>query len=207
MVKPDIQKPVPDLPIPFGDKTAWFAARTESREAVVSALRLSVLGQSTWVEGIPHAYNNDVFVTQPINGWVLAPSWGWFKFLDHVPGKTIGPALRNLSKAIGTVQFFATYRVPEYHIWGFASAGRLRRGYCYIGERGETVWSQGRATAAELESGPFTEVGVADGELLPNEESVMQIASRWSINPVELDRMELEPSLGLRCTPPARLPA
>lgn len=206
MAKPRNRVPTPDNPVSFGYKIAWFAVRTDDMEAVARALHMTALTPSTWVEGINAAYEAGAFVTEPVKGWVLVPSWQWFRVLGDEPGKVIGPGLRKLSTVLGHVQFFATYRVSEYHIWADAKSGKVRRGYGFIGERGETVWNQGRATAAELGVGPFTQVGVAEGERWPTEESVMQIAARWSVNPSELTEMALEPSLGIRCTPPARLP-
>jgi hypothetical protein len=120
---------------------------------------------------------------------------GWSRLL------VAGPALRFLGKRLGRVQLFATYRVPEYHLWAQASSGRLLRGYCYIGEIGETVWDEGRPTAAEQEVGPFGE------DTWPDEQAVMEVAGRWSVNPCELDQQPSEPSLGVLCSPPAALPA
>src|SRR5262249_49007243 len=141
--------PIPDLLVPFGYKCGWFAVCSSDTEAVVRAFGLREPTPSTWAAGIGAAYEDKVFVTPPIHGWLLLAAWAWLRHLDYQPGRIIGPALRTLSKQLGRVQLFVTYRVPEFHLWAEACSSRLLRGYCYIGEIGETVWSQGRPTAAE----------------------------------------------------------
>ena len=198
---PNRRVPAPDLPVPFGYKCGWFAVHSTDSDAIMHAFGLQQPKPSTWSAGIAAAYKNKVFLTPPVKEWSLLVALHWLSLLDREPGKVVGLALRVLSKQLGEVQMFVTYRVPEYHLWALGRAGRLLRGYCYIGEIIETVWNEGRPTAVEQQVGPFDEDNWRD------EESVMKVAARWSINPCELDQLITEPGLGVLCTPPATLPA
>jgi hypothetical protein len=195
------REPTPDTLQSFGYKIGWFAVPSADIDSILRAFWLRQPAPCNWAEGVTAAYQGKVFVTPPVRGWVLLPSRHWLWQLDREPGCVVGAAVRALSKQLGVVQFFASHRVPELHLWAQATTGRLLRGYGYIGEIGETVWDEGNPTAAELEVGPF------DADHSPNEESVMQVAARWSVNPCELDQSGIESALGVLCSPPAAMPA
>jgi hypothetical protein len=77
------------------------------------------------------------------------------------------------------VQYFKTYRVAEYHAWGRFVHGQTIRAYSYLGERGEVLLDMGKKTSDELD--------VLDEDEIPNEQTVMDIAAAWSVDPSTLE--------------------
>src|SRR5271169_6210184 len=62
-------------PVPFGYKTAWFAIRSTDMHAIATALRLVDPQPTGWQYGIWHSVEKrdyQIFVTPPVNGWILA---------------------------------------------------------------------------------------------------------------------------------------
>ncbi|MEN6627568.1 MAG: hypothetical protein ABFD69_15195 [Candidatus Sumerlaeia bacterium] len=205
--EPEIDEPPievdPCAPQAFGYKCAWLAIRTGEPEKVVEALGLTEVRPCSWAEGIKVAYIGRVFVSPPVNGWVFAVS---FAFPSEP--ETIAPFLEEVGGHFDEVQYFGTHRVVEYHAWALARAGKIVRAYAYLGERGETLWDVGPKTPGELELGVnffderspeakdekyFERTDLA----YPDEEYVMQIAGKWSVNPDLLEEMALPPGSGL----------
>ena len=196
----------PDLPRPFGYKTAWLALRTNDLNRAVAHLRLVNSNPANWEEGVEQAHRGAVFVSPPLGVWTLAvgrPLW-----LLAEPVLAIKPVLEDLSAQFGEAQFFGTHRVVDLHVWGRAVQGHLVRGYGYIGERGETLWDEGESTKEERELGFrfFDERSPEAGQddyweredlTYPDEESVMRLASTWSLDPTTLDQQFSVPGLGL----------
>ena len=193
----------------FGYKCAWFAVKGDAPLFVATELGLRNLRPSSWEDGIEAAYERasprQAFLSPPIDGWVLCPSTAFFKFAE---GKRELPSfLPNLSRQLRTtVQFFLTYRVPEFHVWGCAEDGELTRLYGYIGERGETLFDIGDQTDAEISLGFrfFDERSPEASKpnywgredlTFPDEGHVMQLAGKWSIDPTTLDEREADDGL------------
>lgn len=194
--------PGPDTPRSFGYKCNWLAIRTDDPAKVVEALQLTDARPSSWESGIEAGYIGRVFVSPPVDGWILAVS----SSLPSEPD-TVAPFIEVLSRHFDEVQYFGTHRVVEYHAWALARAGRIVRAYAYVGERGETLWDVGARTAGEIELGVkfFNERSPEAKDekyfertdlTYPGEEYVMQIAGKWSINPQELEEMGLPESSG-----------
>jgi hypothetical protein len=198
--------PEADVPVPFGYKVAWFALSTDNPRAAADALGLHEIRLSRWAEGVEAAYGLHVFVTPPLNGWVLAVGRSFFP--PNLPEPFVKPLIQRLSRPFSAAQYFCTYRVSENHIWAIASEGRLVRGFAYDGSRGETQWDEGKQTKEERvlgfrffdeRSADAAEPGYWDRKDLgfPNECSVMKLAELWSVDPTVLDERFKEPSLGL----------
>jgi hypothetical protein len=108
------------------------------------------------------------------------------------------PLLEDLSRRFGEVQYFTSHRVVELQAWVRAIDGRIARGYCWVGERGEIIMDVGDITPEEskLGSSRFINAQTVDGDWdrveFPHEADVMRIASRRSINPRELDAYDSE---------------
>jgi hypothetical protein len=173
----------PDLPVPFGPKTAWLALETTDTEAVATALELREAQETTWAEGIDAAQQASVFVTPPLGEWTLAV--GAALFPPDRAESFVKPLLERLSRQFDDAQYFCTHRDIELHIWARARKGRLVRGYGWLGERGFTLWDEGGMTNEERDLG------------FPNEAGVMQLAYLWSIDPTTLDEQFKEPVMGL----------
>ncbi len=191
----------------FGYKTAWIAARTADTDGLIRALRLRNAKPCEAEDGIDASYIMDyaddrcqAFVTQPIDGWTLCVSVGFFRLVDG-QSAAFGDLIVRLSNELGCeVQFFGTHRVVEGHAWARAINGTLRRAYSYVGESGETEIDFGEQTPEEvtLEFAFFDaskpeaeEEGYWDREdrRYPDEEDVMSLAELWSVNPSTLGPM------------------
>jgi hypothetical protein len=178
--------------VAFGYKTAWLAARTDDTAAVARALQLTQVTELSWEEGIEASDHDVVFVSPPTEGWVLAVG---FELADHPPDVVA------LSAQLGTeVQFFATHRVVEAHHWEHAATGTLKRRLRYVGERNEAQ-AIGEPTAIERALGlDWTTERPSpppDEAAVPDEETVMQVAAAWGIDPRELADTPTSSNTGL----------
>ncbi|MGW5667361.1 hypothetical protein [Micromonospora sp. NPDC003776] len=183
----------------FGFKTSWLAVRDRALGEVADALGLHDREVLDWATGTDRAYRHGVYVAAPVPGWTFAHG------RLHMPAgfDATEPAfpdwLRELSRCLGEVQFFATERVPDYHAWAWARDGELLRAYCWVGERGEVPLFVGDPTADEIELGigirgmePGREHWSDDEwtawyDTTPSEFDVMAMAGRWSIDPSWID--------------------
>jgi hypothetical protein len=159
----------------FGYKTAWLAVRDSTPEQVADAIGLTDPRSIAWAEGVEASYEDGIFVTPPTSGWVLAVGVGWF-------GNE--PDIASLSAGLATeVQFFATHRVVEAHTSARAVNGRTRR-VSYVGDSAELV-QYGDATPTEQDLGldDLDEERAID---LISEDTVMEVAEGWSLNPQRL---------------------
>ncbi len=196
-----------DQPISFGHKCTWFAIKSVHTEELINTLKLSNVRPCNWQTGIERAYENSVFITPPINGWILACGRG----LPHGDTREgiefVKSILQKLSRVYGEAQFFCTHRVTEYHCWIKAIEGNIQRVYSYLGEAGENVLIEGEAT--DFEKGlhlvdTFSDDAKEkyyferDDITLPDEELVMKVAENWSVDPSTLEsRNDITPALGL----------
>lgn len=158
---------------------------------------------------------SSVFVTPPIDGWTLAVGqrlafFRSFAFAripqDRYPEKLL-PFIEELSKETGgTIQYFFTHRVPETHIWVWAESGRIVRAYGYSGERGEVLFNVGSLTPGEATLRlklPATERDLAnDAKRPPDEQTVIDVAGKWSVDPTQLDERRDVARVGLVGTLP-----
>jgi len=152
----------PDAPVGFGYKISWFAIKCGDSGAVVEALSLQNPRPANWASGIEAAYARDsvgaeslVFVSPPIDGWVMAVGFG-LPIPDHRDPKTQGRGkvdprfdvlFSTLAKRFPDVQFFASYRVVGLSAWARARAGRIERVFAYAD--GEVYANLGAQTAEE----------------------------------------------------------
>lgn len=196
-----------DRPVPFGYTCAWWALSTTDTGAVVEAVGLSAAQPANWETGVRLAYEGLVFVTPPIEGWTLIAGTALPPSPDDARGSTV-PHLLSLSGRFGFALAFSTHRVVDYHAWAKAREGALVRGYSYIGESGQTLWDEGEPTPEEKSLGLafFNERSPESANddnwdredlVYPDEEHVLAIADAWSVSPMNLDRANLAPGLGV----------
>jgi hypothetical protein len=176
--------PTPTPPVPFGYKTGWIAVPSTDPKAVADVLPFRQRTPATWQDGIEAAFKGgSVFITPPIKGWILvvgdwAMGTGEPDSIDEVAKR-----VAELSARFEEAQGFATHRVVEYHHWMLAKRGQLLRCFAYLGERGEVLRDFGVVTDQE------EELPLADkptDEWAPDENDVMAVAARWSIDPTKL---------------------
>jgi len=173
---PSLEPPGNDeAPISFGYKTAWIAVPSEDGREVARVLGLERMNQYSWKAGLENAYSHrGVFVTPPIGRWTIAvgalPDAGDSRFV---------PMLESLSRTFHRAFYFGTHRVVEYQAWAIAEAGQISRAFAWVGDRGEFLLNIGERTPEEVELG----TGLEDFENAPNEETVLELASRWVLDP------------------------
>jgi hypothetical protein len=193
----------PDLPVPFGPNLAWLALDTTDTAIVGAALGLRETREATWAKGIDAAGQSSVFITPPLADWTLVV--GTVLFPPDCAEAFVKPLLEQLSRQFGDAQYFCTRRDVELRVWARARQGRLVRGYGWLGEKGLTLWDEGRPTKEERDLG-FGNVAARSTAIrqapntdvtLPDEEGVMRLASFWSIDPTSLDEQFKEPVMGL----------
>jgi hypothetical protein len=197
----DMPHLVPNKPVPFGYKCQWLAIKTEDTQAVAGAVFLRNARPATWQEGIQGAYESKLFVSPSVDGWTFVvgnclPNAGHPDGPDWNPDRCT-PLIVHLSKRFGEVQYFGTQRIVEYHAWAKACSGHIFRAYAYLGEQGVTIWNRGELTPEELSLGFSASPESSLAEIFPDEEAVMQIAGKWSINPQILEGYESSSATGL----------
>jgi hypothetical protein len=194
----------PDKPVNFGYKMAWLAIRTVDSQAVIDALDIENVQPANWRTGFIAAYNGHAFISPPVNGWVFV-----FSYKLPEPGERSehewSSLLVRLSQKLGEVQYFGTHRVVEYHAWAQFVNGEEIRTYAYLGESDETLANRGEITSGERElaypylmRSPDEEESEDDFEYgnCPDEEHVMEVAGKWSINPNAFEQLNLAPGVG-----------
>ena len=197
----------PDSPIGLGYKNSWLAVRSERSEAVISFLAIDRLQSGNWKSGCIAAYNGGMFVTPPINGWVLV-------FTSKIPtpdtesdAEEWTALMKSLSEKFGESQFFGTHRIVGYNAWAQFVHGHEVRAYAFSGESGETLVDRGARTEAEIELGyryfdsnshESKDDSYWDREDLcyPDEDHVMALAGKWSVNPSSIGELNLPQSIG-----------
>ena len=196
----------PDNPTSFGYKMSWLAIKASDAEEVLKSLNLQNVQPANWHTGFVAAYNGHVFVSPPVNGWVFVvspklpePDWSngagaWNSLLVGLSGK------------FGEAQYFGTHRVVGYHAWARFINGKEARAFAFLGERLETLADRGEKTAGELELG--YDYLAADSDIKsesywqrddacwPDEEHVMEVAGKWSVNPTTLEELGLPRGVG-----------
>jgi hypothetical protein len=202
------QLPQPDTPQPFGYKSVWLTLAATDAATVAQTFDLRDLQPCTWMEGVrPDPYGR-VFVSPPVHGWIFVVGQPFALPDEHHLGDRLTPILIRLSHQFGVAHYFMTHRVVECHVWARAEAGTLIRGYAYLGERGETLWNEGAPTTeAELGLRFFDETSSEAAApaywersdlRFPDEASVMQMARKWCIAPIDLTPNDSSPALGIR---------
>ena len=101
------------------------------------------------------------------------------------------------------VQYFGSYRVTDYLAWAKAEDGKwIRRfetsGSCILENFGEQTAAEKSLNLVYIESEEeFEQDEVFEKWIAAqDEETPAQLAGLWSINPLELENMDLPPSTG-----------
>lgn len=194
----------PDHPINFGYEMSWLAIQASNSQDVIASLSLDHLQPANWHTGFVAAYNGHAFITPPVDGWVFVVSRK-LPELCYDPAANEGTSLLpSLSEKFGDVQFFSTHRVSESHAWARFKDGAEVRAFAYCD--GPLV-DRGDKTPGEVELGYNyfdTESPEAESDsyweredlCYPDEEHVMEIAGKWSINPITLESKDLPVGVG-----------
>ncbi len=187
-----------DQPRPFAAPCAWLAVRADDAEAVVRALRLRTVLPANWATGLAEAQQCGVFVTPPVDGWVLAVGADLRAEGGDI-GAFVTPLLERLGARFGAAAWFLTDVAEERHGWALAHRHGLRRGYAYHGEHGHVFW-HGEVTEAEHGLGCYIDDprDTSDDECKwwPDTREVFALAAIWSVDPRRLPERAPQPSVG-----------
>jgi hypothetical protein len=205
-VKQKIDANVPDRPVSFGYKCVWIAVNNNDGNQVSSVAGLKNKIPCNWTTGIDRAYEDEIFVTPPVDGWTFLVGWGLPKGDTKESISDVETILNKLSSKFGEAQFFGTHRVVGYVCWIRSLYGEIKRAYVYVGGQGENLVVAGEPTEVEKK---YNLVNTFSREaedpkyfetadlIFPDEDEVMEIAGAWSINPTTLEnRVDVEPALG-----------
>ncbi len=197
----------PDSPVPFGYKIAWLAIQSENINSVLEVLQLAEMQSANWASGIVAAYNKYTFVSPPVQGWIFIVSSRLPELDLPDSSKSWEKMMSTLSKNFSNLQYYASHRVVEYHSWAMFKNGNEIRAFAYIGDGGITAADRGKKTPEEIElkqhffderSPEASEDSYWEREDLkyPDEEDVMNLAGKWSLNPQRLDEYKNEIGTG-----------
>jgi hypothetical protein len=185
----------------FDFPSRWLAIKSNHHQRVQQTLGLHNATPCSWVEGMARINDHKLFVSPPVNGWILVMG-------THLPehSEDVDATFRfllRLSHELGEVQYFSVNRVLGHHAWARLDQGRVARAYAWAGE---TLWNQGPKTWAERKLGLkcydyFTEESRNHSEqvqqALANAEKVMLLAAIWSVDPASIDDDLLTRAVGV----------
>lgn len=202
----------PDTPVRFGWKIYWLAVPANDVEAVVSALKdaddrfgradaVRCNWRSAMDRILANFHNPEVFVAPPVHGWVLLLNW---RPDDDGDLETYRAVLEGLSEVFGEAYAFGSHRVVSLTMYGVARDGQLLRSV--VQADGESFIDHGEKLEAEkarnlltmLEAHELLEDAADQGEeddiwqRIPGEQTVLDLAAEWSIDPSTLDDVEEE---------------
>lgn len=189
------------VPFLFDRPTKWMAIKSSHLSRVQKALGLRNAAPCSWAEGFGRVAETRLFLSPPVQGWVIVVGAGLPE-----PGDDIDKLfhfLRGIAQEIGAVHYFYADRVFHHHAWIRMENEDVVRAYAWADE---TLWNQGDLTGAErfLEVKCF-EYGEAPlpypfstrESVAANCEKVLQLAARWSIDPMALNSHNLRTGLGI----------
>ncbi len=176
------QQKMPYGPVKFGLKIRWIAIKATYRERVATTIGLEELKMVNWHYGVQEAYENHVFITPPVKGWVLVVGRGLPDF-DDGRNPVLEDLLSRLSKTFQEVQFFSSHRIVDYYSWVKYIDGDMVRGLTSF--EGSVLFDEGQVTSIETN---FETI---------NEDSFIAIAEDWSVNPTLLENSEFDHIEGL----------
>jgi len=170
-------------PSGFGYKMAWLAILSADPEDVANSLALTGDRDAVdWGTGVAAAYaadiqENVVFVTPPIEGWVFVI--GWWRRLDLDSERDAYELTKRLSVQFGRACAFVSYRVSSVYGWMLAEKGSVRR--AYLISDGQIDKDEGDIEPVERAWG--IDLSDPDDAHRVNEDSVFEVAARWSFDP------------------------
>lgn len=182
----------------------WLAIKSRQPAAVLEALQITKATPCSWEEGLARTFDRKLFVSPPINGWILVLGTALPDPTTDVDA--LFRFLTDLSRKLGHVQFFNMNRALGHHAWAVVDKGEVARAYAWDGE---TLWCQGQITPAEIN---LDLLCLEYGENLPpatskadpmtaNTEKVPLLAARWGIDPAALSRHLVDERRGLTGEP------
>ena len=179
----------------------WLAIRSEDPFQVQAALELHNPAPCLWLDGFSRLGEKSLFISPAVRGWVFVIGPGLLDPCEDA--EAAFHFIMKLSRSLGAVQMFSLSRILNHHAWIRVENERVYRAYVWAGE---TLWNQGERTAAEkalrlrcvpyaAEGGLFSFSGDEDSSL--NSEKIWQLASQWSLDPMNVDWQNQTISYGI----------
>lgn len=193
------------VPVAFGGLSRWFAVRSTRVQAVADALELDNALPCSWGDGMAQASEHSLFISPPVNGWILIVGQAVPDFAEDVD-ECFRLVLR-LSQRLGHVQYFGANRAVDHHAWVQAQDGKIVRAYAWASE---TLWNQGEVTEGEteLELKCFdygeerdTAQFISSDSYAANAEKIGFLAARWSFDPAMIETSMLPAEQGIAGNP------
>lgn len=188
----------PDMPRAFTGFNGWLCIKGATSQEVVAKLGLKNSQEANWESGIKTAETNfmkKVFVTPLINGYVLV--LGYIPFGVKSSVKEELEILEKFADKFDEMSCFATQSTVDIHVWAKYVGGKLKRGYGWLGERGEVYLNEGNLTPEEHRLGYNKLITDPDCDWetveLPDMEHVFAMAKEWGISP---DLSDITPTAG-----------
>ena len=192
-----------DLSVPFlfDRPTRWMAVKCTNIQKVQSAIGLHNPTPCPLSEGFSRLGEHKLFISPPVKGWILIVGNSLPDVADDVD--KVFRFLMKVASELGSVQYYSANRVLSHHAWVRVENNRVYRAYAWAGE---TLWNQGERTAAEKElelkcyeycDSPLPYPFTARDSHVSNTEKVMQLAARWSIDPMAVNNQNLRASFGI----------
>ena len=201
--------PTPDGPMSWGAyKGNWYAFRSDDVEATLAHLGATIVRRANWTSGTAIAWLDNspwTFVPPAIGGWVVVIGKEFLPTYNDAAMDGWMSRFAALSQHFGEVQFFASHRVSgsvqhakavnggvvrifdcqdsQIKEWGDATEAELAVGYARwqkFKRDDQHVWQSGDPANVWFGS-----------EQLP-----FVIASGWSVDPSQYDKMGLPPIVG-----------
>ena len=184
----------------FDSPSRWIAIRSGNPVAAQTVLGLHNAKPCSWGEGLNMLTDHTLFISPPIDGWLLVVGHGLPDPSDDVD--ECYRFILRLSRELGHVQFFSINRAVDHHAWVKAEGNRVIRAYAWAGE---TLWNQGRMTSAEAEVGmkcygygEARDPALIGGEVQhSNADKVTFLAARWSFDPTNIDEQRISAAQGI----------
>jgi len=188
--------------IPFGYKNAWFVFKNTNFNKVKNAINRHLKYEKTVTleEGIKLGYDGYFALMRPINELIFFVSSAGFNFIDIA---------KELSVELGEITFYATHRSNDFLMLNKFENGELIRDFQVSGDDG-VIKNIGNPTEIEIkiaqqekENRLNSDLVQNDNEMkiylesqellsfLGNEETLMNIAEVWTMNPTKMNEHKL----------------
>ncbi len=152
----------PDAPRAFGHDAIWLAVRSPSTQAVAQALQLGQTAPANWRTGLQAVHQplpctpGLVFVTPPIQGWVLAT--GALPYPGGTSDSDLASSLLQvLSQQFPQVQYFGAHSGIAWHGYARYDEGELMRAFACVDSVDHTIWNVGSNLGEPLHTAQLTE--------------------------------------------------
>lgn len=173
------------------DTMAWYTVKSSDTRAVMQALNLTQIVDSTWPAGLDAIYSDfeanldrmwtRVLVVTTHSNWTLLAGWWAMSHKDHVGMQQMAETCTSLSSAFGEAQNFGLHSHVDYFQWALAKSGTLIRTFEYL--QGEVLTNTGTPTSAEAACGWHRD---SPESWRPTPIKVLELARQWSVDPREL---------------------